>query len=50
LHRATDDHASEAGIAFAEGDELVMNGGDKDALTDAVLDIAERFVLAHGTD
>jgi hypothetical protein len=50
LHRATDDHASEAGIGFVEGDELVMNGGDKNALTDAVLDIAERFVLAHGTE
>jgi len=43
LHRETDNHASEAGIAFVEGDELVMNAGSKDDFIEAVFDIGLRF-------
>lgn len=50
LHRDTDKHASEAGIAFVYGDELIVNTGDEDSFTDAVYDLVLDFVKKHSTD
>lgn len=47
LHREKDKHASEAGIAFVEGDEIILNSVDEDAFTDQIVDIVARFIKSQ---